>query len=294
MKLSGKDCLVTGASSGLGLAVSKGLARMGANTTLLCRDRVKGESAIQDIQNEVPGASLELMICDLASLESIRQFIEAFKARHVSLDVLFNNAAVMKRQRTVTNDGFEMMFQVNYLAPFILMNAFVGLLQNGSSPQVINNALPSYKLRLDMDDLQFFQHYSMYHSFFLTKLCLLFAGLEFARRHDNDGIDTVMAVPGPFKSSLVREIPLVGWFKNLFSAPVDQAAGNILYVITSDTFKHKNGKTFKERQEWPLSEYWQDTQTGERLWSITESLLQDSWANDPVEASPWSARLNYP
>ncbi len=281
MELSGKDCLVTGASSGLGLAIAKGLARMGANTTLLCRDKVTGEEAIRDIRSEVPDASLELMICDLASLESIRQFIEEFKAKHAKLDVLLNNAAVMKRNRTVTKDGFEMMFQVNYLAPFMLMNAFVALLQNGSSPQVINNALPSYKLRLDLEDLEFTRQYSMYHSFFLTKLCLLLAGLEFARRHGRDGIDTILAVPGPFKSRLVREIPLAGWFKNLFSMPVEKAAANILYIITSDSLKPKNGKAFKKRKEWPLSDYWQDTQTRERLWSITESLLQDSWANAP-------------
>ncbi len=65
MKLSGKNCLDTGASSGLGLAVSKGLARMSANTVLLCRDRVKGKSAIRAIRSESPDASLELMICDL-------------------------------------------------------------------------------------------------------------------------------------------------------------------------------------------------------------------------------------
>ncbi len=273
MELSGKNCLVTGASSGLGLAVSKELARKGANTILLCRDRVKGEGAIREIRSEVPDASLELMICDLASMESIRQFIEEFKTKHSRLDVLFNNAAVMKRKRTLTEDGFEMMFQVNYLAPFILMNTFVDLLQNGSSAQIINNALPSDRLRLDLDDLQFSRHYRMYNSFFLTKLCLLMAGLEFARRYESGGIDTVMAVPGQFKSSLVREIPLMGWLKNLFSAPVEQAAENILYVITSDCIKPKNGKVFKKRQERPLPEYWQDTHTSETLWSITESLL---------------------
>jgi len=276
MVLSGEDCLVTGATSGLGFAVSKGLASKGANITLLCRDSDKGESAIQDIKREIPDASLELMFCDLASVESIRRFIDNFKARHSKLDILFNNAAVMKRTRTVTEDGFEMMFQVNYLAPFILMNAFAGLLKNGSCPLVINNARPSYKLRLDMDDLQFSRHYSMYRSFFLTKLCLLFADLEFARRHAGDGITTVMIDPGPFKSNLVREIPLMGRIKNLFSAPVAHAAENILYVITSDTIKNKNGKVFKEKQEWPLSEYWKDTHTGERLWSITESLIRGS------------------
>jgi len=216
------------------------------------------------------------MICDLVSLESIQQFIEQYKAQHSKLDILFNNAAVMKRMRTVTKDGFEMMFQVNYLAPFIVMNALTDMLKNASHPQVINNTLPSYKLRLNMNDLQFSKNYSMYRSFFQTKLYLLFATLEFARKHAIDGITTVMAVPGSFRSNLVREMPLIGWVKNLFSIPVTHAAENILYVITLDTAKDKNGKAYKAKQEWPLSEYWKDTNIGERLWSLTESLIRDS------------------
>lgn len=276
MELSGKNCLVTGASSGLGFEVTKGLARRGANTILLCRNKFKGEDAIHAIRQEIPDASIELIICDLASLASIRQFIENFKTKHSTLDILFNNAAVMKRNRTVTNDGFEMMFQVNYLAPFMLMNAFVGILQNAPHSLVLNNTLPSYKVRLDMDDLQFSQNYSMYKSFFQTKLCLLFATLEFARIHESNGITSVMAVPGSFKSDLVREIPLMGWVKNLFSAPVTRAAENILYVMSTGVIKHKNGKAFKEKQEWPISEYWQDTDVRQRLWSLTESLISNS------------------
>lgn len=276
MELTGKNCLVTGASSGLGLEVAKGLARLGANTTLLCRNKLKGENAIDAIRQEIPGASIEMKVCDLASLESVRQFIEDFNTGQSRLDILFNNAAVMKRNRTVTKDGFEMMFQVNYLAPFMLMNSFVELLLNASCPLVLNNTLPSSKLRLDMDDLQFSRNYSMYNSFFQTKLCLLFASLEFARRHEDDRITTIMAVPGSFKSNLVREIPLIGWVKNLFSMSVTRAAENILYLMTTDIIKQKNGKAFKEKLEFPLSAYWQDPITGQRLWLLTESLISNS------------------
>ena len=279
MEIAGKDCLVTGTSSGLGFEVAKGLARLGANTILLCRNKLKGENAIQAIREEVPDAAIELIVCDLASMESTWQFIETFKAKHSKLDILFNNAAVMKRNRTVTRDGFEMMFQVNYLAPFMLMNAFVGILRNAPHALVLNNTLPSYKLRLDMDNLQFSQHYSMYKSFFQTKLCLLFATLEFSRRHGDDGITTVMAVPGSFKSNLVREIPLMGWVKNMFSTPVARAAENILSVMTSDVTQYKNGKAFKEKQEWPLSEYWQDPSTGQDLWALTEFLISNRQDN---------------
>ncbi len=84
----------------------------------------------------------------------------------------------MKQKRTVTKDGFEMMFQVNYLAPFIFMNSFLELLKNGSSPQIINNGVPSDKLRLDFEDLQFAKNYNAFHSFFKTKLYQIFSSLK--------------------------------------------------------------------------------------------------------------------
>jgi NAD(P)-dependent dehydrogenase (short-subunit alcohol dehydrogenase family) len=272
MNLSGKTCLVTGANSGLGFEITKLLATHGAETVMLCINEEVGERAILEIKRAVPGTAIELMICDLSSMDSIQSFINAFLKRKTKLDILFNNAAIMKKKRTVTEDGFEMMFQVNYLAPFILMTSFRDILKKGSSPQILNNGLPSDRLRLDMDDLQFIKKYSMYHSFFKTKLCLLFTSLEYSRRYGNDGISTFMADPGPFKSNLVKEVPLAGWFKNLFSSTVDKAAENILYVLTSEI--EKNGKVFKEKKEYPLIEYWKDKNVGEQLWSITESLIK--------------------
>lgn len=277
MTLSGKNCLITGANTGLGLAVSKKIANMGATTIMLCRNKEKGKNAVLEVKKEIPNASIELMICDLSSMKSIQNFIEGFKGKHSKLDLLYNNAAVMKKKRTVTEDGFEMMFQVNYLASFIFMNSFLELLKNGSSPCIINICRPAYKMRLDMDDLQFSKKYSMWSSFFKTKICLIFASLELSRRHESDGISVTMIDPGsrPFKSELVRDMPLMGWFKNLFSAPVDEAAENILYHITSDEAKNNNGKVFKGKQEWQLSEYWKDTSVSKRLWSVTESLIKN-------------------
>jgi NAD(P)-dependent dehydrogenase (short-subunit alcohol dehydrogenase family) len=275
MTYSGKNVLITGANTGLGLAVSKKFASLGANTIMVCRNRDKGEIAVQEIKKETPNALVELMICDLASMQSIQNFIKNCKNKYSKLDILFNNAAVMKQKRTVTHDGFEMMFQVNYLASFILMSSFLELLKKVSSPLIINNGRPSYKLRLDMDDLQFEKNYSMYQSFFKTKLCLLIASLELSQRDDRDGISVTMIDPGPFKSKLVRDVPLMGWAKNLFSAPVEKAAENILYHIEPNKATDKNGKVFKEKQEWPLTEYWKDSSIGKRLWSITESYIDE-------------------
>jgi len=273
MNLAGKTSLITGANTGLGLAVAKQFAAIGSDTILVCRNNEKGENAILEINREIPNASVELMICDLSSMKSIQSFIEEFKGKYSKLDILYNNAAVMKQKRTITEDGFEMMFQVNYLGSFILMNSFIELLKNGSTPYIINNGRPSDKLRLDMEDLQFIENYNMYQSFFKTKLCLLFSTFELSRRQESDGITVTMIDPGPFKSDLVRDVPMMGWIKNLFSAPVDKAAKNILYHITPEG-TNKNGKVFKEKQEYPLTDYWKDSSISARLWSSTESLIK--------------------
>jgi len=275
MNLAGKNYLITGATSGLGLAVTKKFANMGANTIMLSRTKDEGDRAFLEVKKEIPNASLDLMICDLASMRSIQSFITEFKGKYSKLDLLFNNAAVMKQKRTVTEDGFEMMFQVNYLAPFILTKSFLELLKISSSPQIINNGRPADKYRLDFDDLQFAKNYHMYDSFFQTKLCLLFCTLELSRRQKSDGVVVIMADPGPFKSNLVRDVPLVGWVKNLFSAPVENAAENIKFVATLEKAKRYSGKVFKEKKEYPLTSYWQDTNVGERLWSITETLIEN-------------------
>ena len=99
MQLSNKHCIVTGANTGLGFEVARRLAAQGANTTMLCRNREKGEAALHKLREEHPGAQLEMAVCDLASLDAIRDFVSEYNARHEKLDLLYNNAAVMKSKR---------------------------------------------------------------------------------------------------------------------------------------------------------------------------------------------------
>jgi len=181
----------------------------------------------------------------------------------------------MKRKRTVTEDGFEMMFQVNYLAPFVLMNAFVELLKISSSHQIVNIALPDEELRLNFDDLQFKETYHMFNSFFQTKLCLLMVSLEIARRNESHELTVTLAVPGSFKSNLARDFFGLGWLKNLFVASVDSAAENILYVVDLVEEQEKLTRIFERREEKCPTPYWQNTEVSERLWTTTEALLED-------------------
>src|SRR5690348_4890781 len=123
LPLTGRVCVVTGASSGIGKAASIALAKLGASVVLVCRDRVRGEAAMGQITSAASGSlgapSLEL--ADLASLGQVRA-LAARLAGLPRIDVLVNNAGLIGARRRTTADGFEYTMAVNHLAPFLLTN----------------------------------------------------------------------------------------------------------------------------------------------------------------------------
>ncbi len=274
MNLSGKTCLITGANSGLGFATAKRFAELGANVVLVCRDFQKGKNAMNEIKKEVLGANLELMICDLASIKSILDFTKKFKETHSELNVLFNNAAVLTQNRTVTEDGYERMLQVNYLAPVLLTTSLLDLLKSSKEARIINIAVPPEKLQVDFDDLQFLTHYKPFDEFMRTKLYLLLYSIELSKRLAGTGIIVNSINPGLFKSGLRRESPwLLGKITDLFAVTADKAAESIVFHNLSNEAAANSGKVFVKRQEKILISYWNDSQIRKRLWSVTELLI---------------------
>src|SRR2546421_7246829 len=128
-----KICLVTGSSSGLGRATALGLAKSGATVLLGCRDKQRGEAALAEIKAASGSANIDLLLLDLSVQESVRRMVAEFQKRYDCLDVLINNAAVFKKQRTVTTDGMESMFATNHLGPFLLTNLLLESLKASDS-----------------------------------------------------------------------------------------------------------------------------------------------------------------
>jgi len=275
--LKGKKCLITGASSGLGLEVTKLLLVNEAEVIMLCRDKKKSNKIIDELRQDYPDASIQLELADFSSLDSLNTFLNNFKKKHSSLDILINNAAVMKAGITRTEDGYESMFQVNYLAPFILTRSLIDLLKSGENPKILNIALPAEKYQLDFDDIQALQHFKPMDNLLKSKNCLMIFSLELASRIKNTGIKVLTGIPNqrPFRSNLVREMPfLMGLAWNLISVRTEKIAANIPSILSRDDLD--NGSLFKGRKQVSASSYWLNAEVGERLWKETERMLETS------------------
>jgi len=135
--LHGRVALVTGASSGIGLETAAQLARGGARTLLGCRDPERGARAREQITARSPGAAVEVVRMDLASLDSVEDAAEEIADRAGQLDILVNNAGVMAPPPELTAEGFELQLGVNHLGHFALTGRLLPLLLAAQSPRVV-------------------------------------------------------------------------------------------------------------------------------------------------------------
>ena len=126
--MQGKVCLVTGATSGIGLVSACALAQQGARVVLVGRDLARCAAAVAHIKDQTGNSDIEALLADLSSQQQVRELARQFRARHPRLDVLINNAGGIWMNRQVTVDGLEMTVAVNHLAPFLLTHLLLDLL----------------------------------------------------------------------------------------------------------------------------------------------------------------------
>ena len=213
---TGRRALITGANSGIGYYAALELTRKGAHVLLGCRNQRKGEAALAQIRAEVPTANAEVVLLDLASLESIRAFSAAENALEISLDLLINNAGVMApKHRQETVDGFELQFGTNVLGHFALTALLLPALERATvnsaqRPRVVTIASIAHKRgRLNFDDLQSTKSYSPMGAYQQSKLADLMFAFELDRRlraaaPPASGVMSVAAHPGVANTNLFQ------------------------------------------------------------------------------------------
>ncbi len=178
--IKNKVVLVTGASSGIGKATASLLNREDAIVVLMARSEERGKAALQEMQAEYEG-QLHLMLCDLADLSSIQNFVEEFQAKFDHLDILINNAGFISLDRQETVDGFERQFGVNHLGHFYLTLALVKMMPKKS--RIINVSSGAHKIgKIHFEDLQLKKNYHVMKAYGQSKLANILFTRELAQR----------------------------------------------------------------------------------------------------------------
>ena len=196
---TGRVAIVTGANSGIGYETALALAQKGATVIMACRSELKGNAATQQILDQKPAGTVEMIPLDLADLDSVRRFAQSYHERNDRLDLLINNAGVMMiPERQTTAQGFEMQFGTNHLGHFALTGLLIDLVANTSGSRVINVSSSAHRFgSMNFDDLQAEQSYSASGAYGQSKLSNLLFTNELGRRLKAAGSDTIVASSHP-------------------------------------------------------------------------------------------------
>ncbi|KAF7689426.1 hypothetical protein HF521_012779 [Silurus meridionalis] len=175
---NGTVAIVTGGARGMGYETSRHLASLGTHVVIAGNEEEEGLRAVRRIQKESGHRKVEFMYLELASLKSVRQFVQRFKARGLPLHTLVNNAGVMLVPERKTVDGFELHFGLNYLGHFLLTNLLLDVLSDSGhsgrfSRVVTVSSATHYGGRLDLNDLQGRSCYCSHGAYSQSKLALV-------------------------------------------------------------------------------------------------------------------------
>lgn len=281
--MNGRVCLVTGATSGIGKEIARGLAMMGATVVLVGRDRNKCESAMREMACTSSNSSnnnVSYLVADLSSQASIRQLAGEFLGKHENkLHVLVNNAGVFMGGRVATVDGMESTFAVNHLAPFLLTDLLAGALEKGSpGARVIATSSVAHRgAAIDFDDPQFERKtYSGIKAYSQSKLANILFTRELASRLKGGGVTANCFHPGGVRTNLVQAgiYGAVWAMAGPFLASPEKGADTGVYLASSSDVEGVSGKYFVKRKETTPSAAAMDREAARRLWKMSEELTR--------------------
>ena len=276
--MRGKNVVITGATSGIGLEAAVGLARDGARVVLVGRNPGKTAAVVAEVRKRSGSAAVESLLCDFSSQESIRKLAGDLRARCEKIDVLVNNAGGVYSRRTLTGDRIESTFAVNHLGYFLLTNLLTDLLVKSAPARVVNVASAAhYRGTLDFDDLGFERGYQLMKAYSRSKLANVLFTRELARRLSGTGVTVNALHPGTVATGIWNAAPL--WVRpvlaiaKMFMVSPEEGARRIVYLASSPEVAATTGSYFEKDRAKKPARLAQDDALAARLWSESARMV---------------------
>jgi NAD(P)-dependent dehydrogenase (short-subunit alcohol dehydrogenase family) len=281
--MQGKTVVITGGNAGIGKEAAVELARLGARVVITSRNEERGQAALQEIVQRSDSQSVDVMALDLGSFRSIRSFAAELGDRIDRLDVLVNNAGLILRKRTETDEGFEATFGINHLGHFLLTDLLLEKLEASSPSRVVvvaSDAHEGAKHGLDFDDLQSKRSYRAGQVYGKSKLANIYFARELARRLEGTGVTSNSLHPGFVRTQFGQGGDLgglSGFGLKYLAAPfaISQAKGALttIFLASSADVEGATGGYYVKCARAKPSKIAQDDAAARRLWQASEQLV---------------------
>ncbi len=270
--MKGRTILVTGSTDGIGKATATELARRGAKVLLHGRNSEKGRAVLEEIRRITGNDSLEFFKADLSSLRQVRDLAAEVKDRHDQLHVLINNAGTFSSRRQMTEDGLEMTFAVNHLAPFLLTHELLDLLKGSAPSRIVTVAsIAHWNAKVDWNNLQGERHYDGFQAYALSKLGDILFTYALARRLQAEGAKVTANCLHP---GVIRTKLLHAGFGDYPGAAPEEGAKTSVYLACSPDVEDVSGLYFENRRPSRSSPKSHDMELQERFWQISMKLAK--------------------
>lgn len=276
--LSGKICLVTGATAGIGKVAAAALAAQGAEVVIAGRNPQKTRDCAEQIKAETGNQAVHPMLADFKDLRQVRDLAAAFQARYSRLDVLLNNAGAYFNTRVRTPYGVELTLLVNHLAPFLLTNQLLDMLQASAPARIVNVSSDAHQYgTLNFDDLGFERGYFGMKAYARSKLANVLFTYELARRLEGCGVTVNAVHPGQvatdiWKTNFAFFGPALKFFIGLFALTPQQGADTLIYLAADADVAGATGQYFVKRKAVRSSATSYDEKNARQLWEVSERI----------------------
>jgi NAD(P)-dependent dehydrogenase (short-subunit alcohol dehydrogenase family) len=272
-----KVCLITGATSGIGKVTARELAKKGMTVLMVCRNLEKGRKAQQEIWETNKNARTELYQCDLAKQEDIVRLVKHIYDKHSKLDILINNAGAIIPEREITRDGFESTFAVNHLAPFLLTNLLINLLQKSIAARIITVSSEAHKYAsLNLNDLQSAKNYNPLIAYGNSKLANILFTRYLSGKVQPLGMTANCLHPGVVATNFGGQFTgIAGMAMKLFRPFMigpNKGAETIIYLATSPQVEGQTGLYFSKKKPKEPSKDAQSLYYAQELWEVSRKL----------------------
>lgn len=279
-RIDGKIVIITGANTGLGFANAIDYATRGGKIYIACRDKKRGGDALIEIKKQSGSENVHFLQLDLASLDSVREFVKKFKEHEKKLDILVNNAGIYGGAKSFTKDGFEMQMGVNHLGHFLLTNLLLDMLKKSNQGRIVVVSSMAHTWgKIEHDNFMNEKSSSQGRVYGNTKLANVLFTRELAKKLEGTNVTVNSCHPGMVRTEIQRDVNIVvqhilfGIVYLFVKSPMEGAQTQIRLGIDPN-LSNVSGKYFADCKEKKPSKRSEDDETAKWLWNKSVEMVK--------------------